>query len=369
MRKFVYQYPAWPDLTWDAAALAGMLGEVRRKQGRFIGRLEAVGFSLRNRTMLDATTSEITDSFAIEGEDIDVASVRSSIARRLGLDLEGVDTSTASGHFVEGVVEMMIDASRGCRLPLTEDRLFGWHTALFPDGRSGLSKIAVGKYRTEEMRIVSGSIGKESIHYIAPEPAAVHEEMASFLAWVNGDGNGVVDGVIKAGIAHFRFIMIHPFDDGNGRLARAITEMLLARADNSGDRYYSLSSRMLKERKDYYAALEKGQYSEGDVTEWLSWYIGCLGRAVDDSADSIEGALAKADFWDKHKDVSFNARQQRMVNMLIDGFEGKVTTAKWGKITKCSHDTALRDIKDMIEKGVLTQSAAGGRSASYLLAR
>jgi Fic family protein len=266
---------------------------------------------------------------------------------------------------VEGVVEMMIDASKEYDLPLTEDRIFGWHAALFPNGRSGSGKIAVGKYRTDEVRIVSGPIGKEKIHYIAPDPSVIPEEMASFLSWINDDDG--IDGVLKAGIAHFRFIMIHPFDDGNGRLARAITEMLLARADDSGDRYYSLSSRMLKERKDYYAMLEKGQHSEGDITEWLSWYTGCLGRAVDDSAVSIEGALTRADFWDKHKDVSFNARQRRMVNMLMDDFKGKVTTAKWGKITKCSHDTALRDITDMIEKGVLAQNNAGGRSASYLL--
>jgi Fic family protein len=302
-----------------------------------------------------------------------VESVRSSIARRLGIDITGSGTDKSSGHFVEGVVEMMIDASEGYCLPLTEDRLFGWHTALFPYGRGGLSKIAVGKYRTDEMRIVSGPIGKERIHYVAPDPASVHGEMESFLSWVNDDDDDddddvIVDRVIKAGIAHFRFIMIHPFDDGNGRLARAITEMLLARADNGSDRYYSLSSRMLKERKDYYAMLEKGQYSDGNITEWLSWYIGCLSRAVDDSADSVKGALVKADFWDRHEGVSFNARQRRMVNMLIDGFEGKVTTAKWGKITNCSHDTALRDIKDMIEKGILKQSEAGGRSAAYLLA-
>jgi Fic family protein len=339
---------------------------VRHKQGLVAGRLEAAGFSLRARTALDSLTREISDSFGIEGERIDETGVRSSIARRLGIESAGTGASAPAGHFVEGVVDMMLDATRNSEAPLTEERLFGWHSALFPGGRSGVSKIAVGGYRAGRMRIVSGPIGREKVHYEAPPPGDVPQEMASFLSWLDADQG--TDAVLKAGAAHFRFVVIHPFDDGNGRLARAIAELMLTRADGGLERYYSLSSRMLAERSDYYATLERCQYADGDITEWLLWYLGCLGRALDDSAAAVEGALRAADFWDKHRDAGFNARQQRMVNMLLDGLEGRLTTKKWAKITKSSHDTALRDIKDLIEKGVLRQEEGGGRSTSYRLA-
>jgi Fic family protein len=315
---------------------------------------------------VDTVTREITDSFKIEGEHLDENAVRSSVARRLGIELAGVDTSVSSGHHVDGVVEMTLDAAQKHNEPLSKERLFGWHTALFPSGRSGLKTVKVGAYRSEVMQIVSGPIGREKIHYLAPAPEDVPGEMTSFLRWINREQT--TDPVLMSGIAHFRFVMIHPFDDGNGRLARAISEMLLARSDASEDRYYSLSSRLLIERKDYYAALERGQYSSGDITDWLSWYLACLERAIDDSSGQIDSAVKKADFWDTHKQTGFNERQQKAVSLLLDGIVGKLTTDKWAKLTKTSHDTALRDIKDMIAKGVLEQEPGGGRSTSYRLA-
>jgi Fic family protein len=343
-----------------------LLGEVRLKQGLLLGKLDAIGFILRGWTSVEAVTREITDSFKIEGEHLDENAVRSSVARRLGIEVAGVDTSVGSGHHVDGVVEMTLDAAQKHNKPLSEERLFGWHTALFPSGRNGLKTVKAGAYRSEVMQIVSGPIGREKVHYLAPAPEDVSGEMASFLRWVNSEQT--TDPVLMSGVAHFRFVMVHPFDDGNGRLARAISEMLLARSDASADRYYSLSSRLLIERKDYYAALERGQYSSGDITDWLSWYLGCLGRAIDDSSGQIDSAVRKADFWDAHRQTGFNERQQRVVSLLLDGFVGKLTTDKWAKLTKTSHDTALRDIKNMIAKGVLEQEPSGGRSTSYRLA-
>jgi Fic family protein len=345
--------------------LSSLLGEVRLKQGLLLGKLDAIGFILRGRTSVEATTREITDSFKIEGEHLDENAVRSSVARRLGIEVAGVDTSVSSGHHVDGVVEMTLDAAQRHDEPLSEERLLGWHAALFPSGRSGLKNIKVGAYRSEMMQIVSGPIGREKVHCLAPSPEDVPREMTLFLRWVNSERD--IDPVLMSGIAHFRFVMIHPFDDGNGRLARAISELLLARSDVSTERYYSLSSRLLVERKDYYAALERGQHSSGDITDWLSWYLGCLGRAIDDSASQIDSTVRKADFWDTHKQIGFNERQQKVVSLLLDGFVGKLTTDKWAKLTKTSHDTALRDIKDMIAKGVLEQEPGGGRSTSYRL--
>jgi Fic family protein len=367
MRKYVYQHREWPNLFWNEAALSALLGEVRLKQGLLLGKLGAIGFILRNRTSVETLTREITDSFEIEGEHLDESAVRSSVARRLGIDNAGVDTSMRGAHFVDGVVEMTLDAAQKHDERLSEERLFGWHAALFPSGYSGLKKIMVGEYRREEMKIVSGPVGKEKVRYVAPSPADVPDEMALFLRWLNSAQ--AVDSVLMSGIAHFRFIMIHPFDDGNGRLARALSELFLARSDMSSDRYYSLSSRLLVERKDYYAALEKGQYSSGDITDWLSWYLGCLARAIDDSSSQVDLAVGKADFWDAHRSLEFNQRQHKLLSLLLDGFVGKLTTDKWAKIAKTSHDTALRDIKDMIAKGILEQEASGGRSTSYRLIR
>ena len=366
MRKFVYQYPSWPNLTWDAAVLSGALSELRLKQGIVIGRLEAAGFSLREQTALESLTDEICDSFRIEDESINPVSVRSSIARKLDIGQAGVDKKTYADHYTDGVVDMMLDATLKSGEPLTADRLFTWQAALFPTGYSGLKRVSVAAWRTEEMQIVSGPIGKETVHYVALAPANLASEMETFFTWLNtSSASQNIDPILKAGAAHYRFIIIHPFDDGNGRLARAITEMLLTHADAGRSRYYSLSSRMLAERKDYYAMLEKSQYCDGDITEWLVWYVGCLGRAVDDSLARIEGTLRKADFWDIQRGKDFNARQQRVLNQLLDGFEGKLTTKKWAKLCKVSHDTALRDIKELIEEGILVAEAAGGRSTAY----
>jgi Fic family protein len=341
---------------------------VRLKQGLVIGRLEAAGFSLRNLAVLESLTQEIEDSFKIEGESIDSAHVRSSIARKLGIVDAGIHREIHADHFVEGVVDMMLDATTKSNYSLTRKRLLSWHAALFPTGYSGLRKIDVGRWRRDEMRIVSGAITKERVHYVAPKPQQVSIEMNQYFAWVNSDQKSqAIDPILKAGAAHFRFIIIHPFDDGNGRLARAITEMLLTRADGGRARYYSLSSQLLKERAEYYGMLERVQYSDGDITEWLDWYLGCLDHAIEGSLKSIESTVHKADFWDRHKGISMNVRHQEMINRLLDGFTGKLTTTKWAKITKVSHDTALRDIKRLIEWGLLEAEVSGGRSTSYRL--
>jgi Fic family protein len=362
MPRYIYQSESWPHLTWHEAALAEALGAARLQQGRILGRLDALGFVLRQQTALGALTDEILRSSEIEGEHLDEAQVRSSVARNLGIEQsDGVPPS----HHVEGVVELMLDATRNFAKPLTRARLCAWHAALFPTGRSGLSLVHTGAYRNDEMQIVSGAFGREKVHYEAPAPERVPAEMKQFLSWLNA--SAPMDGVLKAGVAHFRFIIIHPFDDGNGRLARAITEMLLARSDGYADRYFSLSDRIMKERKDYYAVLKSAQHSKGDITEWLTWYLGCLNRALEDSAKTLEKVVTKADFWAKHADKALNARQQRMLNALFDGFEGKLTTAKWAKITKTSHDTALRDIKSLIGLGLLRQEVGGSRNTSYCI--
>jgi len=342
--------------------LSAKLGEIRLRQGRILGRLDALGFTLRRQSLVNTLADEIRHSAEIEGEKLDAEQVRSSLARRLGIETAGM---VHAGRDVEGIVEMTLDATQKYETPLTEDRLFGWHAALFPTGRSGMTKIVTGAYRTQPMRIVSGPFGKENVHYRAPEAETVPMEMRRFFDWLNGDDG--TDPVLKAGIAHFWFIIIHPFDDGNGRIARAITEKLLAASDGSRDRYYSLSTRILTERRKYYALLEKTQYSDGDITEWLVWHIDCLLKALDDSALALDGVRMRADFWDSHRETEMNVRQQRMTQRLLEEFEGKLTTAKWAKMMKCSHDTALRDIQDMIRKGVLEQEKSGGRSASYRL--
>jgi Fic family protein len=362
MVKYIYQYDNWPDFSWNEKEIQTILGNVRYLQGKIFGQVSALGFSVKEETMLSTLTLDVLKSSEIEGELLNYEQVRSSIARRLGLDYAGMVYPDKN---VEGVVEMMLDATQNYKKILNEERLFGWHAALFPTGRNGIYKIDAGYYRKGEMQIVSGPMGKEKIHYQAPPPEQVKDEMDRFLEWFNSDTK--MDLVIKSAIAHFWFIIIHPFDDGNGRIARAISDLLLARSDNSSQRFYSLSNQILLERKDYYKILQKVQYNDGDITEWISWFLNCLNRALKNTEQTVEKVLYKADFWDQHKNTELNSRQRLMLNKLLDDFKGKLKTSKWAKITKCSQDTALRDIKDLIEKGILRQEKSGGRSTNYEL--
>jgi Fic family protein len=363
MVKYIYQYSNWPDFTWDEKEIQVILGKVRHLQGKIFGQVSALGFSVKEETMLTTLTLDVLKSSEIEGEILNYEQVRSSIARRLGLDYAGM---TYPDRNVEGVVEMMLDATQNYQKPLDKDRLFSWHAALFPTGRSGMFKIDAGCYRKGEIQVVSGPMGKEKVHYQAPPPGQVKYEMDRFLEWFNSETK--IDLVIKSAVAHFWFIIIHPFDDGNGRIARAVSDLLLACSDNSSQRFYSLSNQILSERKVYYETLQKVQYKDGEITEWISWYLNCLYRALKNTEQTVEKVLYKADFWDKHKDTELNSRQRLMLNKLLDGFTGKLKTSKWAKITKCSQDTALRDIKDLIEKDILRQEESGGRSTNYELA-
>ena len=359
---YIYQHASWPNFTWDHAHLAPGLAEVAFLQGRILGRLDSLRFSLKKQVALTTLTSEIVTSSAIEGEHLNLAEVRSSVARTLGIETAGM---VPSGHRVDSVVELMVDATDNYLESFSDQRLFGWHAALFPSGRSGLNSISVGEYRRGDMQVVSGPAGRERIHYEAPAPEKVPGEMARFLEWVNSEPT--CPPLIKAAIAHFWFVIIHPFEDGNGRLARAITESLLARSDRTSERYYSVSSQILAEREDYYAALKRTQHSDGDITAWLEWFIGCLCRALTKSAMALDVVAKKTEFWDRHAQTDINQRQEKVLNKLLGDFEGKLTTAKWAKMTKTSHDTALRDIQDLIEKGILEKGPSGGRSTSYQL--
>ena len=363
MANYIYQRKNWTDFEWDYSKIALLLGEVRNLQGHLNGTMNALGFSLKSEAMLETLTLDVLKSSEIEGEKLNRKQVRSSIARRLGLETEGLINIDRN---VEGVVEMMLDATQKYSLPLNEDRLFGWHSALFPSGRSGIYKIEVGKYRTGEMQVVSGALGMEKVHYEAVEAKNVKEEMDKFLSWINDD-KIIIDSVLKSAIAHLWFVTIHPFDDGNGRTARAISDMLLARSDGSSQRFYSMSNQILKERKKYYTALEKTQLGDSDITLWMNWFLNCLKNSLLNSDTILKNIFRKADFWEKHKNTSINERQRFMINKLFENFYGKLTSSKWAKMTKISSDTALRDIKDLIEKEILQQEAAGGRSVNYTL--
>jgi len=365
MAIYIYDRPGWPGFRIDHAALAERLGAVRHVQGKLLGRMESLGFALREEANLRSLTEEILKSNEIEGEALDREQVRSSIARRLGMDIGAL--KPADRH-VDGVVEMMLDATRHHARPLTKARLSGWHALLFPTGYSGMSRIAVGAWRTDAsgpMQVISGPIGREHVHYQAPDAARIDAEMQAFLAWFNEPGG--TDPVLKAGIAHLWFVTIHPFDDGNGRIARAIADLQLARSENSAQRFYSMSAQIREERKDYYDRLEATQRGDLDITPWLDWFLGCLGRAFTGAETMLEAVLAKARFWERHAATLLNDRQRMMVLKLLDGFEGKLTTTKWAKIAHCSPDTALRDIDDLIQAGILVRDAAGGRSTSYSL--
>lgn len=362
MAKYIYQTENWTKFIWQDKAIADIFGEVRYLQGKLLGQMQSLGFSLKEEASLSMLTLDVLKSSEIEGEKLNYDQVRSSIARRLGMDIGGL---VPSDRNVEGVVEMMMDATLNYIKPITEERLFGWHAALFPIGYSGIYKIEVGHYRTGEMQVVSGAMGKEKFHYEAPNALRVKEEMDILLQYLNDDSK--IDFTLKAAVAHFWFIIIHPFDDGNGRIARAISDLFLARSDNSSQRFYSMSNQILTERKKYYEVLKKVQHSDGDITEWIIWFLKCLKNALHQSEKTLAAILQKADFWKKHQQSQLNERQKIIINMLLDGFDGKLKTSKWAKITKCSPDTALRDIKDLIEKGILIQKEQGGRSTHYEL--
>lgn len=331
-------------------------------QGRLLGELSSMGFSLQNEAQLTNISIEIVKSSEIEGEMLNMEQVRSSVAQRLGISMAGM---VRTSRYVDGVVEMMLDATHDYLKPLTDERLFGWHNVLFPNGMSGLYTIDVAKYRTHVMQVVSGPMGFETVHYQAVEPERVPMEMERFIKWFNEDDT--CDRVLKAAIAHLWFVTIHPFDDGNGRIARALTEMLLSRADETPRRFYSMSNQIQLDKNRYYNVLESVQKGEGDVTEWLLWFLDCLEHSIKATSETLSSVLRKAEFWETHSEMRFNERQKKLINMLFDGFFGKLNTSKWAKIAKCSSDTALNDINDLICKGVLKKNAEGGRSTNYEL--
>ena len=363
---YIHELKKWPEFRWSQERLAGRLASVRHRQGRLTGRMEALGFSLRAEAVLQTLTEDVTKSSEIEGEQLDREQVRSSVARRLGMDVGGL---TPADRHVEGAVEVMLDATQRYDAPLTAERLFGWHAALFPTGRSGLSRIRVAAWRDDSagpMQVVSGPIGKERVHYQAPPAARVEREMPAFLAWFNRDEP--VDPVLRSAVAHLWFVTIHPFDDGNGRIARAIADLTLARSERSPQRFYSLSAQIRAERKAYYDILAATQQGDLDITAWLEWFLGCLKRACDCTETILADVLRKARFWELHGGESFNERQRTLLNRVLDGFEGKLTSSKWAKLGKCSQDTASRDIDDLIRRGILVRNPGGGRSTSYSLA-
>jgi Fic family protein len=364
--RYIHQLDIWPKFVWDHEKIVTLLGAVRNRQGRLMGRMEAIGLHLRSEALLQTLTLDVLKSSEIEGEILQPDQVRSSIARRLGMNIAGL---VSSDRHVDGVVEMMLDATQKFDDLLTKDRLFGWHACLFPVGRSGMRKIVVGTWRDNSrgpMQVVSGPLGRERVHFEAPDAARLDAEMKDFLDWFNRPAE--IDLVLKAGIAHLWFVTIHPFEDGNGRIARAITDMQLARADGSAQRFYSMSVQIRKERNAYYAVLEKIQKNTHmDITAWLEWFLACLDRALVTTEISLADVFRKARFWELHPSGSISERQRMMINRLFDGFEGKLTSSKWAQIAKCSQDTALRDILELVEKGILVKDSAGGRSTSYLL--
>jgi len=365
MKAYIHQQDNWPDFTWNTEKFILKLSEARNLQGKLLGKMESLGFDLRNEAMLDTLTLDVIKSTEIEGEILDPEQVRSSIARRLGMEIAG---SVESDRNVDGIVEMMMDATQNCYQRLTTDRLFDWHAALFPTSRSGMYKIIVANWRkdtTGSMQVVSGAMGKEKVHFQAPDSSLINQEMKKFLIWFNSKKN--IDLVIKAAVAHLWFVTIHPFDDGNGRITRALTDMLLAQSDNSTQRFYSMSAQIRIERKKYYEVLEKTQKSSLDITNWILWFTNCLINALKSTDFVLNRVLFKADFWQHHSQTILNERQKTLLNKLLDRFEGKLTSSKWAKIAKCSKDTAIRDIQDLIKKNILQKRAEGGRSTNYEL--
>ena len=365
-RKYIHDDPDWPGFRWDEGGLAGPLGEIRHRQGRLLGRMEDLGFDLRQEAVLETLTGDVVKSSEIEGERLDGEQVRSSVARRLGMDIGGLRHVDRN---VDGVVEMMLDATSNYAQPLTAERLHAWHSSLFPAGQTGMRRITVGGWRDDSagpMQVVSGPMGRERVHYEAPPAARLDAETEAFLDWFNAPAE--TDGVLRAGLAHLWFVTVHPFDDGNGRIARAVADMALARSEGSPQRFYSMSSQIMRERDDYYDILERTQRGTMDVSAWQEWFLVCLGRAIDDAQATLSGVLAKARFWERAARVPLNGRQRLVVGRLLDGeFRGKLTTSKWAKLAKCSQDTALRDIQELVGNGIMARSRAGGRSTSYEL--
>ena len=360
--RYIHDYDNWWQFRYDSHRIMNELGRVRSKQGQIVGRMLSLGYDSQDEAVLSNMSMELVRSTEIEGERLNLQEVRSSIARRLGMATAGL---VPSSRYVEGVVEMQLDATQHYSSPLSPERLFGWHNVLFPTGLSGLYSIEVGKYRSGEMQVVSGAMGMEKVHYQAPSADRVPAEMERFISWVNGDEN--IDAVLKAAIAHLWFVSIHPFDDGNGRIARALTDMLLARSEGCSKRFYSISVEMRLRQREYYKVLERTQQGEGDITEWVLWFLHCFEQALDTARDALSSVLRKAGFWERNRNVPFNERQRKLLNMQFDGFFGKLTTGKWAKIAKCSTDTALNDIRDLVEKGVLRKTDEGGRSTNYVL--
>lgn len=363
---WIYQHQDWPSFRWNERGLSSKLAELRYHQGRLLGRMAGLGFEFKREASLITLTSDVVKSSAIEGENLNPEEVRSSIARRLGMNIAGLIPASRD---VEGIVEIMLDATQSFSKPLTKRRLFDWHAALFPTGRSGMHSITVGNWRNNTngpMQVISGPIGREKIHFEAPNANKLEHEMKSFLSWFEKQDN--TDPILKVGVAHLWFVTIHPFEDGNGRIARTIADMALARADNISDRFYSLSTQFATERQDYYNQLEKQQRNTLEITAWLEWFLDCLGRAISNAEVILRKVLYKAQLWDKINQNSVNERQRLIINrMLCDNFEGHINTSKYAKLAKCSTDTALRDIQDLKSRKIFIQNPGGGRSTSYHL--
>ncbi|MFT5372322.1 MAG: Fic family protein [Bacteroidia bacterium] len=360
---YIWQQAKWPEFTWDDTALSTLLAKANKEQGRLKGKLEAMGFKTQDETLLQTLTQDVIQSSDIEGEKLSGDQVRSSIARRLGMDIAGL---VPADRNVEGVVEMMLDATQKYDSPLTAERLFAWQAALFPTGRSSMHKIIVGAWRDDSkgpMQVVSGPIGRERVHFEAPPAQQIPEESARFLEWFNQPKE--IDPLLASGLAHLWFVSLHPFEDGNGRIARAIADMVLAQGESSAQRSYSMSAQIRVERDEYYKMLESTQQSLLDITIWQSWFLGCLGRAIEKAHENLDGALRKARFWERYSTEVLNERQIKVLNRLMNNFEGNLTSSRWAKIAKCSQDTAGRDINNLIERGALGKDPGGGRSTSY----
>lgn len=361
--RYIHDNENWWQFRYDSNLILNELGRVRSLQGVVVGRMLSLGFDSQEEATLANISLELVRSSEIEGEQLNLNEVRSSIARRLGIAAGGL---VPASRYVDGIVEMQLNATQNFNAPLSTDRLFGWHNVLFPSGISGLYRIEVGKYRTGEMQVVSGAIGHEKVHYQAPSPDRVPSEMQRFIDWIN-DAYDATDPLLRAAIAHLWFVSIHPFDDGNGRIARALTDMMLARSENCNKRFYSISAEIKRQQKDYYEILERTQHGDGDITQWLLWFLRCFEGALGETELTLATVMRKAEFWERNRNVPINERQRKLLNMQFDGFFGKLTTSKWAKIAKCSSDTALNDIRDLMKKGILRKAESGGRSTNYEL--